>query len=158
MAKLQGDINRLSDWSDEWLLKFNTSKCSVMHLGHNNPRHTYRMRDNDGEDRVLEETELEKDLGLHIDNKLSFRQHVNQAETKGNRILGLIKRTFVSRDRNIIKRLYTTMDRPILEYGNASRLHQFARDIDKLKRVQRRATKLCTDLRELSYKGEIPEP
>ena len=34
-------------------------------------------------------------------------------------------------------------------------LHQFASDIDKLERVQRRATKLCTDLRDLSYKERL---
>lgn len=44
----QDDINSLPDWSDKWLLNFNTSKCSAMHLGHNNPKCKYDMRDNDG--------------------------------------------------------------------------------------------------------------
>ena len=154
-VKLQEDINELADWSDKRLLKFNTSKCSVMHLGHNNPCHVYHMRDNDGNDRQLDETEVEKDLGLHVDKKLSFHQHVSQTVTKANRTLGLMKRTFVSRDNTVIKRLYTTMVRPILEYGNAPRTHQFAGDIDKLERVQRRATKMCRDIRDLSYEMRL---
>ena len=87
-AKLQDDIEGLSDWSDEWLLKFNTSKCSVMHLGQSNPLHKYSMRDNDGQRRQLEVTVLEKDLGVHVDNKLSFHQHVNTAVGKANRTWG----------------------------------------------------------------------
>ena len=31
--KLQGDLERLSQWSDMWQLKFNVSKCGVMHYG-----------------------------------------------------------------------------------------------------------------------------
>ena len=31
--ELQDDINRLIKWSKKWELKFNTSKCKVMHFG-----------------------------------------------------------------------------------------------------------------------------
>ena len=31
--ELQDDINRLIEWSKKWELKFNTSKCKVMHFG-----------------------------------------------------------------------------------------------------------------------------
>ena len=134
--------------------KFNTDKCGVMHLGNNNPHNSYQMRDNEGSYRVLNETEVEKDLGLYIDNKLTF-QHVNQAVNKANKVLGLIRRTFASRDTAIIKRLYMTMVRPILEYGNAPRIQQFVGDVDKLERVQRRTTKLCKDIKDLPYEGRL---
>ena len=35
-AIIQEDLNRLSEWAEDWQLKFNTSKCGVMHFGHNN--------------------------------------------------------------------------------------------------------------------------
>ena len=154
---LQEDTDKLSDWSDTWLLKFNTSKCSVMHLGRTNPKHTYNMRDNDGMYQKLEETEVEKDLGVYVDNKLSFHQHVNTAVNKATRILGVIKRTFTSRSKNIVKRLYTTLVRPTLEYGNAPRTTQYIGDMDKIENVQRRATKLCTDIKNLSYEERLRE-
>ena len=126
-----------------------------MHLGHNNPCHDYQMKDNEGNYKHLEETEMEKDLGLHVDNKLSFHHHVSQAVVKANRTLGMIKRTFVTRDNHIIKKLYTTMVRPLLEYGNAPRIHQFAGDIDKMEKVQRRATKLCKAIKDLPYEERL---
>lgn len=152
---IQRDIERLSEWSEEWQLKFNTSKCSVMHLGQNNPKHTYTMKNNAGQDERLEVTDLEKDLGLHVDNKLTFHQHTSTTVGKANRILGIIKRTFTTRDNEVIKRLYTTMVRPILEYGNAPRIHQYAGDTDRMERVQRRATKLCTEVKDLTYEERL---
>ena len=33
---LQEDINNLVNWTDKWLLKFNSDKCKILHLGKNN--------------------------------------------------------------------------------------------------------------------------
>lgn len=154
-AEIQSDIDKLSRWSEEWQLQFNTAKCSTMHFGRSNEKTTYYMRDSGGVMRDLKESEIEKDLGVHVDNKLSFHQHVDEVVKKANRILGVIKRTFITRDKVIIKKLFTTMVRPILEYGNAARVHQFACDMDKIERVQRRATKLCSSLREKPYEERL---
>ena len=32
--ELQEDLDRLREWSNNWLLDFNTEKCKVMHAGH----------------------------------------------------------------------------------------------------------------------------
>ena len=41
------------------MLKFNANKCKRMHIGRNNRKYTYRM-----EDKILDEAEEEKDLGV----------------------------------------------------------------------------------------------
>ena len=79
-----------------------------MHLGRNNPKHVYNMRDNDGAYQHLEETEVEKDLGVYVDNILSFHQHVNTAVNKATRVLGVIKRTFTSHHQEAIHHLSKT--------------------------------------------------
>ena len=38
--KLLESINSLINWSDKWLIKFNSSKCKVLYLGSNNPNDT----------------------------------------------------------------------------------------------------------------------
>ena len=43
-TKLQSTLNSLTDWSAEWLLKFNSEKCKVLHLGKNNTNHEYYMK------------------------------------------------------------------------------------------------------------------
>ena len=59
--KLQQDLINLERWSELWQLPFNSSKCKVMHFGHQNP---YYLND-----QTLDETDREKDLGVIIDDK-----------------------------------------------------------------------------------------
>jgi len=34
---LQDDLNNLNKWSDQWMLRFNATKCKVMHVSHQFP-------------------------------------------------------------------------------------------------------------------------
>ena len=70
--ELQYDINRLIEWSKKWELKFNTSKCKVMHFG-NDISNSYTMLDfNDQKRKKLEFITKGKDLGVIIDHQLNF--------------------------------------------------------------------------------------
>ena len=60
---LQQDLNRLGEWSDKWLLRFNLAKCKMMHIGHDIPT-KYTMKEEE-KITVLEQTVEEKDLGSH---------------------------------------------------------------------------------------------
>ena len=94
--KLQGDIDRLMQWSKEWLLTFNKSKCKHVHFGPpNNAK--YQM----GGDIITQSTE-EKDLGITIDEKLKFQIHINNQTKKANQRLGMIKRSFTYMDKNML--------------------------------------------------------
>ena len=53
--RLQKDLDYLSDWSDRWQLRFNISKCGVMHYGNQNEKFTYNMQE-EGVKRNLVET------------------------------------------------------------------------------------------------------
>ena len=74
---------------------------------------------------------------------------------KSNQILWLIKRSFVYRDTEIIKRLFTALVRPHLEYSNSVWHPRFKKDVEHLEKVQRRATKLVTSLRDMSYQKRL---
>ena len=86
---LQNDLDSLHQWSSDWLLKFHPKKCCVMYMGKDSKEHTYTMKEthpDGGESRKeLAHTAAEKDLGVVIDKKLSFRNHVEKATAKANR-------------------------------------------------------------------------
>ena len=106
---LQKDINNLLKWSDTWLLKFNTSKCKHVHLGH--PTNAkYKMGDNE-----IKRVSEEKDLGIVIDDKLRFQHHINQQTMKANQKLGMIKRSFSYMDKEMFLPLFKSIVRPHLE-------------------------------------------
>ena len=76
--KLQQDLINLERWSELWQLPFNSSKCKVMHFGHQNLRNQYYLND-----QTLDKTDREKDLGVIIDDKLKFHVHAAVAKKKG---------------------------------------------------------------------------
>ena len=81
--------------------------------------------------------------------------HTSEIIHKANNVLGTIKRTFNSRDTNLIRLLYTTLVRPILD--NSSTIwnpHQMG-VIRELENVQRRATKLIPSLQNLTYSERL---
>ena len=59
----------------------------------------------------LQITPCKKDLGVYIDNKLKFHDHVVHAVNKGNRMLGLIKNTFSCLDKETTPKLHKASPR-----------------------------------------------
>ena len=82
-----------------------------MHLGRNNRKYQYRL-----EDDLLERSSEEKDLGVLVDDRLVMSQQCALVVKKANRILWYIKRSVVSRSREVILPLYSALVRPYLEY------------------------------------------
>ena len=83
-----------------------------------------------------------------IDDKLSFRKHINEIVGKANRVLGLIRIVSDCLDKEMFMRLYPVLVRPHLEYCVQVWSPHFRGDIKLLEGVQRRATKLVPELRE----------
>ena len=77
------------------------------------------------------------------------------AASKVNQILGLI-RTIMYKEKELIVPLYKAIVRPHLEYCIQA-WRQYRKDIDKLERIQRRATKIIPELRDLSYESRLLE-
>jgi hypothetical protein len=143
--KLQGDIDRLMQWSKDWLLTFNKSKCKHVHFGPpNNAK--YQM----GGDIITQSTE-EKNLSITLDEKLKFQIHSNNQTKKANQRLGMIKRSFTYMDKNMITTLYKSIVRPHLEYGSNIWSVMNKEEAIQIENVQRRATKLVKHIQHLSY-------
>ena len=69
--------------------------------------------------------------------------------------LSLIKRTFANLTKESFQILYKTFIRPHLEYCVSIWDLYLARNIDKLERIQQRATKLVPELAHLPYKARL---
>jgi len=91
---LQVGVGELRKWKIECLLNLNMSKCKVISFGRNfDKTHIYKISDKDT-DVPIERVDTIRDLGILIDEKLSFKEHIHDKINKAYRMLGLIKRIF----------------------------------------------------------------
>ena len=152
--KLQEEIDKLYNWSQVWQLLFHPDKCHILHLGNKSINHEYYMGTD--QDKIkLKSTEAEKDLGVTVDNKLTFSEHCNKIVTKANRILFIIRRTLTQIDKDNFNKIYKGIVRPIVEYASSIYNPRLIADRNKIEGVQRRATKMVTGLRDMSYEQRL---
>jgi hypothetical protein len=149
--KLQEDLNSVCVWIKKWLLSLNIDKCKVISYGRKAPiSYNYRI-----DDCNLEKINEIKDLGVIFDSKLKFSAHINEKVNKAFSVLGIINRNFKYMEKNTFILLYKSMVRPHLEYANLVWSPYRKEEINKLERVQRRATKLVCSLKKLSYEERL---
>ena len=147
--KLQEDIECMQNWSDTWLLRFHPEKCKYMRIGATKVNNFQYKLKHDQE--PMEKSKAEKDVGVIIDENLSFEKHMVEKINKANSVLGAIRRSFQFLDNKTFKLLYTSLVRPLLEYANPVWNPYKIKHIDMLENVQRRATKIMHGMEELSY-------
>ena len=82
-------------------MKFNSDKCKVLHIGKNNPKHTYTMTERE-EVKELGITDCEKDLGVCIDSLLTFDTQINNVSKKGRQMAGMINRNIINKTPDIM--------------------------------------------------------
>ena len=159
--KLQEDLNCVCKWSSPWLLKFHPDKCKVLSLGYklDETPPTLNMVTNSEDGSVnqvkLEATTCEKDIGVHVDDNLSFKDHVYTKIKKANAVMGIIRRTCDYLDQNLFLLLFKSLVRPLIEPSVEVWAPYKKTDIAELERVQRRATKQVPDLKHREYSERL---
>ena len=136
---LQEDLDRLVSWSETWKLNLNPTKCQSFRITlrkHIVPAE-YKIRN-----VTLNHVEKIRDLGVWLDSKLTFSDHVDFIVAKANMMLGLLIRSLQTGrvggqfQTEPILAAYFGNIRSILEYGcviwgGAAQCH-----LDRIERVQ----------------------
>jgi hypothetical protein len=147
---LREDLEKLREWSEKWQMGFNVDKCKVMYMGKGNSKAEYKLGN-----KVLEECNEEKDLGVVISRNGKVEKQCAEAAKKGFKVLGMIARNFVTRRREVILQLYKSLVRPLLDYCVQAWRPYRKKDIDLLERVQKRATRMVEECKGLDYEERL---
>ena len=81
---------------------------------------------------------------------IKVSEQCGSAASKGNQIIGLIRINITCRVKELIIPLHKAIVRPYLEYCIQIWRPHRKKDIQMLERIQRRATKIIPELRDLS--------
>jgi hypothetical protein len=128
---LTAKLLAVEKWARKWQLRLNIDKCVVLSLGKNNPKREYFI---DGQ--KLQTVDNFRDLGIIVSSNLKFSAHCNSIATKALRTIGMIFRTFISRNPKTLVRAYKTYVRPLVESCTAVFSPHMTKDIRLLERVQ----------------------
>ncbi|KAI1524765.1 reverse transcriptase, partial [Pyrenophora tritici-repentis] len=139
---LQQAIDKLRAWCDANTLHLNLDKCAVLTVT-TKKKDIFKIDYMYGTHKFKHVSE-HKDLGVLIDQRLSFNQHIDMITSKATAALGFIRRfCYDITDVQTLKSLYYALVQSHLEYCNVVWLPTYAIHIAKIESVQKRFTQFA---------------
>jgi len=111
---MQEDLETIYEWSNKNKMKFNENKFEQMAHGplKEVPIDSYKTPS--GEDIEIKDTA--KDLGILATNDLKFKEHINKITTSSKIVMGMLLRTFSTRDKEPMIKMFNAYIKSKLEY------------------------------------------
>ena len=139
---LQGDLDAVHNWCTLNRMSLNVSKC--YHITFTKKRRplptSYSING-----VTLQKVETIRDLGVHLDSRLTFIHHIDNITARAARMSGFIKR--ICRDFQSIstlKVLFYTLVRSVLDYASPVWNPTYRVHVNRIERIQRSFTRyLC---------------
>ena len=155
-TNLQRDMDRIVKWSDDNKMILNESKTKCMIV--TGKRLSKRM-DNDKlsiqiNEKELDQVQSQKHLGVTIDNKLSFDDHVEELCKKLSQRIAVLKkiRRFLPTEQRML--YYNALIKQVMMYGSTIWTSCSSENLTKVLKLQKRAARviLNADTRDNSVK------
>lgn len=149
---LQSSLDNLCNWTKEWGMSFNISKCKVLHFGRGNPNYDYTI-----DSKKITTEVVEKDIGVQVAANLKPTQHCQEIVRKAFHSLQQIMKCFHYRDKKTFLTLYKQRVRPLLEFCSPAWNPWLKTDIDAVEKVQIKAINAICGLKSKSYNEKLKE-
>ena len=95
---------------------------------------------------TINETSVTKYLGIHIDKKLNFVNHITEMSMKVAKSIGLLYELNRILPEIILKTLYTSLIHPYLSYGIEARHGTYQNNTSKIFVLQKKAIRAINNL------------
>ena len=147
-ANLQEDLNAVVKWAKDNNMELNEKKFELLHHGYNEPlKEDYTLPSG----KTITSSYTVKDLGIYINDKLSWSDHYYNMIKEAKKYAGWILRTFTSRSKKVILLLYGSFVRSRLEYSCPLWVPYTKKDIMNIEAVQRSITAKIFEVSHLNY-------
>ena len=96
---IQYAMSLINKWSKGNAIPLAAEKCSVLHCGHNNPKHilTYSLKS-----QLIKESSVFMDQGIQQKGQCDYQEHITPLTVLGWRLVGAILTVFSSRATNVL--------------------------------------------------------
>ena len=96
-TQLNNDLNKISKWDFQWKILFNPDPSKqVLEICFSHKRDTRNYPSLVFNDTKVQIANSQKHLGLILDSKLGFSEHIDNKIKKCNKIIGIMKKLFNS--------------------------------------------------------------
>lgn len=158
--KLQETFNKLGFYFQTWKLTVNLDKCetilfrtSLLNANRNVKRnykhfHIKGSQVNSTEEQIIPHKKTVKYLGIYLDERLHFKEHVTIQLKKASQVFMSLKRLFYSRYLNSDVKLicYQLLIRPIITYGCSIWYYISASLMEVIRIFERKCLRSCLSL------------
>jgi hypothetical protein len=151
-AKFQPGLDKLWEWCLIWQLGIAPTKCCTLHIRRFNTRSQDSIEYKLGNHSIPTVTEI-KDLGVLIDNQLTFSTHIRSVVGKAKQRIYLLFKCFYSRNAVLLLKAYVSYILPLFDYCSHVWSPSKLCDIDLLENEQRNFTKRLQGMDELPYES-----
>ena len=136
----QSDLNKLVVWSENWQMAFNAGKCFLLRgtrSRDNVVNYTYTTMGQP----ITSVTRRHKYLGVELDSKLTWNEHISAITGKPNSSLCFLRRNLYNCPEQIKTQAYYSLVRPNLEYACSVWDPHTQKNIQSIEKVQPRAAR-----------------
>ena len=119
IVRLNNDLTKISEWAVQWEMNFNPNPSKqaqgllFSRKTSSKPHPSLNFDDN-----PVHHVQLQKHLGLFLEPKLSFDEHIQCILIKARKIIGLIRKLQPVIPRTALLTIYKSFLRPHLDYGD----------------------------------------
>jgi hypothetical protein len=148
---VQPGLDRLGQWCRDWQLNLAPTKSCCLKIkrkcnASSDGAKPYTIGGHD-----IPYVNEYKDLGILVDDHLSFASHINSVISRAKQRVYLLFKCFVSRDILLLMKAYVSYVLPIFDYCSSVYSPFKLSEIDRLESVQRNFTKKLSGLCDLPY-------
>ena len=117
--KLNNDLDKVSLWANKWKMSFNPDPSKQAHevifsRKINKVYHLIVLFNNS----TFQQISSQKHLGIHLDEELTFKHHINKKINKANKGIGVIRKLNKILPRSALLAIYRSFMRPYLDHGD----------------------------------------
>ena len=143
--RLNSDLDRMYQWAERWLVKFNAQKSEALLISRKVNKLVHPPLTMNKE--IINEVSYHKHLGIFLSSDGTWHEHINYITSKAWARINIMRKLKFLLDRNSLEIIYFSFVRPLLEYADVVWDNCTDYEFKALEKIQLEAARMVTGAR-----------